>query len=141
MPADGANVAHGEAALPRHFAKDVNWVYLNPMELKMQPAWISPSESRHAIQTSFYLVPLRVIAQHHTRAPGAPNFGTEVFGTFKCIGSDTDLVEDAGAAAVENRAQDARVSTCQNAGIAVSNRRIGRKYVLARESGAELNAP
>ena len=31
--------------------KDVNWVYLNPRELSMQPAWISPSESRHAIQT------------------------------------------------------------------------------------------
>ena len=88
-----------------------------------------------------HFVPLRVVAQHHTRAPGAPNFSTQVVGALKRVGADTDLVEGASAAAVENRAQDARVSTCQNVGIAARNRRIGRKYALARESGAELNAP
>src|SRR5262249_32115930 len=87
------------------------------------------------------LVPLRVVAQHHTSAPGAPNFGTQVVCALKRVGADTDLVEGAGAAAVDNRAQNARVSTCQNLGIAARNRRIGRNYALARESGAELNAP
>ena len=43
------------------------------------------------------------------------------------------ICEGAGAAAVENRAQYARVSTCQNPGIAARNRRIGRKYALARD--------
>ena len=71
------------------------------------------------------LVPLRVIAQHHTRAPGEPNFSTQVVGALKRIGADTDLVEGAGAAAVENRAQDARL---------IGGRRRGRTLMVGSSS-------
>jgi hypothetical protein len=80
-------------------------------------------------------------AQHHAGATDAPDARTQVVGAFKGVGADADLVEGLGAAAAEDRAQDACVFARQNLGIAARDRGIGRKHTLARESGAELNAP
>src|SRR6516164_8313098 len=83
----------------------------------------------------------RVVAQHQAGTPRAPDVRTEVIRAFKRIGADTNLVEDPGTAATENRAQDARVSPCQYPGMLARKVRIGPKHTLAREPGGELNAP
>src|SRR5271165_7568581 len=90
------------------------------------------------------LSPMRssqAVAQHNAGAARAPDSRTQGVGGFTRVGADANLVEGASAAAAQHRAQNARVVPRQNLVVTGRDRGIGGKHPLARESGAELDAP
>src|SRR5215467_13881017 len=81
------------------------------------------------------------VAQHEAGAAGAADAAAQRFGGGARVGADAHLVERLRAAAAQDRAEQTRIASGEDAGVALGEHGVVGKRVVAREARGKLHAP
>src|SRR5262245_27055407 len=83
----------------------------------------------------------RAVAQHEAGAAGAADAAAQRFGGGARVGAHAHLVERLRAAAAQDRAQQTRIAPGEELAVALGERGVVGKRMVAREAGRKLHAP